>query len=192
MKDILSVTTSAAEQIHKTLVSSDFADPAVQITINPDRPVMEKYELEIVSAAGAGPPVQFKQQGITFVMNEQTAGLLAGTTMDFIHGMWRSGFRFENPNRLGLMAQPGLASRVMEVLKAQVNPEVAAHGGRVLLVDVRDNIAHIQLEGGCQGCSMAARTVDDGIRRTIRDHVPEILDVADVTRHAEGTSPYYA
>ena len=48
-----------------------------------------------------------------------------------------------------------LAERVHQILDVEVNPAVAAHGGRVDLVDVAEGRVHIRLEGGCQGCSLA-------------------------------------
>ncbi|MBI2206486.1 MAG: NifU family protein [Candidatus Rokubacteria bacterium] len=45
-----------------------------------------------------------------------------------------------------------------------MNPAVAAHGGRVTLVDVTDGRVRLRLEGGCQGCSLAEVTVRQGSR----------------------------
>ena len=38
---------------------------------------------------------------------------------------------------------------------------------------------------------MAAVTLSQGIEVAIRDSVPEIARVVDVTDHAAGTNPYY-
>lgn len=34
-------------------------------------------------------------------------------------------------------------------------------------------------------------TLRSGIERTLKDQIPEILEVVDVTDHASGTNPYY-
>jgi Fe-S cluster biogenesis protein NfuA len=78
------------------------------------------------------------------------------------------------------------------VLDEEVNPAVAAHGGRVVLVDMSDGRATIRLEGGCQGCALAEVTVRQGVERLLRVRVPEITAVADVTDHGAGTAPYFA
>src|SRR5438876_9832882 len=45
-----------------------------------------------------------------------------------------------------------LAERVRRVLDDEVNPAIAAHRGRVTLVDVIAGRVSIRLDGGCQGC----------------------------------------
>jgi cystathionine gamma-synthase len=85
-----------------------------------------------------------------------------------------------------------LAQRVRHVLDAEVNPAVAAHGGRVDLVDVTDGRVRIRMEGACQGCSLAEVTIRQGIERILRDRLPEIVSLTDTTDHGAGTAPFYA
>lgn len=85
-----------------------------------------------------------------------------------------------------------LADRVREVLEAEINPVIAAHGGRVVLVDLDQGWARIRLEGGCQGCSLAEVTVRQGIEPLLAARVPEVVGLADVTDHAAGTDPYFS
>jgi len=49
----------------------------------------------------------------------------------------------------------------------------------------------VRLSGGCQGCGLATVTLSQGIEVALRDVVPEITSVVDVTDHASGTNPYY-
>jgi Fe/S biogenesis protein NfuA len=72
-----------------------------------------------------------------------------------------------------------------------VNPSIAAHGGTAQLVAVEDDTAYLRLGGGCVGCGMAAVTLSQGISVAIKQAVPEITNVVDVTDHASGTNPYY-
>jgi Fe/S biogenesis protein NfuA len=65
------------------------------------------------------------------------------------------------------------------------------HGGAAVLIDVMDGIAFLELTGGCQGCSMADVTLKNGIEKSIRESVPEILEVRDVTEHIKGTHPFF-
>jgi len=85
-----------------------------------------------------------------------------------------------------------LTARVRRLLDDEVNPAVAAHGGRVSLVDIDDGRVLIRLEGGCQGCSLAQVTVRQGIERMLRAKVPEVLGLVDLTDHRAGTRPFYA
>ena len=84
-----------------------------------------------------------------------------------------------------------IRERVQQVLDTEINPSVAAHGGVVRLIDVRDNLVFVQLGGGCQGCGQADVTLKFGIENAIRAAVPYVGDVLDVTDHAAGRNPYY-
>ncbi len=84
-----------------------------------------------------------------------------------------------------------MAARVHQLLEEQINPSIAAHGGRVTLIDMRDGKVYLRFGGGCQGCGMADVTLRDGIVTLLRQEVPEITEVLDETDHASGTNPYY-
>jgi Fe/S biogenesis protein NfuA len=62
----------------------------------------------------------------------------------------------------------------------------------VLLKDVKENKAIVQMGGGCQGCGLSAVTLRQGIETAILDAVPEIEGILDATDHDEGENPYYA
>ena len=80
---------------------------------------------------------------------------------------------------------------MIQVLDQQVNPSIAAHGGRAELVRVEQGTAYLRLGGGCQGCAMATVTLSQGIERAIIRALPEITNVVDVTDHQSGTNPYF-
>lgn len=81
---------------------------------------------------------------------------------------------------------------VQQVIDTQINPMVEMHGGRIRLLDVKDNVVFIEMGGGCQGCGMADVTLKSGIERVIREFIPEVGDILDVTDHASGRNPYYS
>jgi Fe-S cluster biogenesis protein NfuA len=85
-----------------------------------------------------------------------------------------------------------LVDRVRGVLEAEINPVIAAHGGRVALVEADQGWVRIRLEGGCQGCSLAEVTVRQGIEPLLLARVPELVGLADVTDHAAGTTPFFS
>ncbi|MGA2969736.1 MAG: NifU family protein, partial [Acidimicrobiales bacterium] len=53
-------------------------------------------------------------------------------------------------------------------------------------------VAYIKMSGGCQGCAMSRMTLTQGIEATLRDAIPELTGVIDVTDHASGDNPFYA
>ncbi len=83
------------------------------------------------------------------------------------------------------------ALTIRRLLDDDINPSVAAHGGHIALIDVKEDTVFIRLEGGCQGCGMADVTLKHGIETAIRQAVPAITQVLDVTDHAGGGNPYY-
>ncbi|HVA53755.1 MAG TPA: NifU family protein [Acidimicrobiales bacterium] len=87
-----------------------------------------------------------------------------------------------------------LATVALVVLDEQVNPSIASHGGRADLValDEAAKTAYIKLSGGCQGCAMSRMTLTQGIETMLREAIPELVSVLDVTDHASGVNPFYS
>lgn len=86
-----------------------------------------------------------------------------------------------------------VAQQVLSVLDQVINPSIAAHGGRADLVayDNNEGVAYLRLSGGCQGCAMSRMTLTQGIEVALRDEVPQVTRVVDVTDHGGGENPYY-
>ncbi len=85
-----------------------------------------------------------------------------------------------------------LYERVFQLFDTQVNPMVARHGGKVELIDVQDGVVMLRMGGGCQGCGMADVTLRQGIEAMLRQHVPEVSGIVDITDHTAGSNPYFA
>jgi Fe-S cluster biogenesis protein NfuA len=85
----------------------------------------------------------------------------------------------------------GLYDRVAELFDRRINPMVAGHGGFVDLIDVQDQVVMLRMGGGCQGCGMASVTLRQGIESILRQSVPEIKGIVDITDHAAGVNPYF-
>lgn len=91
-----------------------------------------------------------------------------------------------------LPAPEEIKQKVQAILDGEINPAVAAHGGWVELIDVKENELFIRMGGGCQGCGMADVTLKQGVEKAIRDAIPEIGAIMDTTDHASGRNPYYS
>jgi Fe-S cluster biogenesis protein NfuA len=81
--------------------------------------------------------------------------------------------------------------KIQYLIDHQINPGVAAHGGFVQLIDVKDETVYVRLGGGCQGCGAADFTLRQGIESVVRREVPEIRQILDITDHTAGLNPYY-
>ena len=90
-----------------------------------------------------------------------------------------------------LPAPDFIRDRVEAVLREEINPAVASHGGYIDLVGVEQNQVFLRMGGGCQGCGMATATLRQGVEKILRRAVPEIGAILDTTDHAAGTNPYY-
>ena len=83
------------------------------------------------------------------------------------------------------------AERAQQVLDDVINPAVDAHGGRIVISGIDDGTISVRLEGGCQGCAMAASTLRQGVEPILKELIPEIVAIVDSTDHPAGTAPYY-
>lgn len=168
------------------------------------------YELYFspADAAAEGDLVQ-RHDDLTLVVPRSSSPLLEGATLDMSRDLLQPGLILNNPNRPPQPTAPAgpaspsmapldpseltgdIATRVATVLDRQVNPGIAAHGGKAELVGVEGDVVYLRLMGGCVGCGMAAVTLSQGIDVAIRQNVPDVSRIVDVTDHDSGTNPYY-
>ena len=86
-----------------------------------------------------------------------------------------------------------LKERVQYVIDAEINPQLANHGGRVSVVELtNDGVAILQFGGGCNGCSQVDLTLKEGIEKELLNRFSgELSGVRDVTDHQRGEHSYY-
>ena len=136
---------------------------------------------------------------ISLVIPADSVELLRGATLDRQGDLATGGLVIHNRTppspAVGVPATADLSSdvarRLIQVLDRQINPAIASHGGSAELVAVEDDTAYLRLGGGCVGCGMVSVTLRQGIEVALREAVPVITRVIDVTDHASGTNPYY-
>lgn len=77
-------------------------------------------------------------------------------------------------------ANPPLRERVIKVINL-IRPAVQSDGGDVELVDITsEGVVKIRLHGACVGCPSSTITLQMGIERNLKAHVPEIRAVQAV------------
>ncbi|HTX62265.1 MAG TPA: NifU family protein [Acidimicrobiales bacterium] len=163
------------------------------------------YDLYFQAASDADDgDASFEDGELTVVVPKSSVDRLRGARLEW-NAEGEGGLVLVNPNspepeELGVPAEVMAAgldgpigSRVSSVLDQMVNPSIAAHGGRADLVamDESGGVAYLRLSGGCQGCAMSRMTLTQGIEAALREEVPEITRVVDVTDHSGGANPYY-
>ena len=85
-----------------------------------------------------------------------------------------------------------LFGQVDQLIRNDVNPSIASHGGVITLHSVKDGKAYVTMGGGCQGCSMSSVTLKQGVESYIVAKVDDVNEIVDITNHSEGENPYYS
>jgi len=157
-------------------------------------PVAPKFELTLV-----GPTERRDEEAdveigeLTVLIEETQLDTLEGASVDFVERVNESGFEVKLAPGAGRKSVPDgpLAERVKEVLDTQINPAIASHGGAIDLIDVQGTEIYFEMSGGCQGCAMSRMTLRQGVERMVRQAVPEVTVIHDVTDHASGDNPFF-
>jgi Fe/S biogenesis protein NfuA len=182
--------TDRARERLVSLIEHLDEDACLRLSRAGGSPLAPDYDLAIVDLdsreSGEG---LVEADGIRVLLRDEPAEPFL---IDFHDGPGASGFQVRSEGGGGDPAGGSLEERVRRVIEERVNPGVASHGGRITLLEVRDDVAVIEMEGGCQGCSLSQMTLRRGVERMIREAVPEILGVHDATDHASGESPFYS
>ena len=200
----LQVTDEAAEVVLGALAGEpDGAALGLRVAISgtemsPSMTFEFGYDLSLHELDGVdGDDAVYEVAGLTVIIPADSVENLSGATLDVPSNPLQGGLVIRNPNRpdmgdrIDLSESGSVAERLQSLLDNHVNPSLAAHGGYVELVRVEDSKAYLLMGGGCQGCTMSAATLHQGVAAIISQHVPEILDVIDVTDHAAGENPFY-
>ncbi len=187
---MLTITEMAQKRVAEAMKDEERDDLALRITITGRTGGGFSYQMDLVGHDETRPGDEVLETDTFKVyVDSESAPDLEGATIDFVTRLSENGFKFENPNSAW---GDSVAADVQRILDDQINPQIAAHGGFVTLLEVKDETAFIKMGGGCQGCGMADLTLKQGVEQAILEAVPTVRRVLDSTDHAAGTNPYYA
>ena len=84
-------------------------------------------------------------------------------------------------SRNAAVTQPEpMRDRVVRIINL-IRPAIQADGGDVEFVSLTpEGIVEIRLHGACVGCPSSTVTLQMGIERNLREHIPEITGVRSV------------
>jgi Fe/S biogenesis protein NfuA len=203
---VVTVTDKARRAIVEMREDRDPADSegdAFWIEVLGERAGEYAYDLYFQGVRHAdGDDAVMAHDDLTVIVPAASIGALQGATLDLSRDLLEPGLALDNPNQPTPPASPSIddgdvelsgpiEERVQQVLDQRINPSIAGHGGRADLVGVEDGRVSLRLSGGCQGCGMAAATLRNGIEVRLREAIPEITEIIDVTDHDSGADPYY-
>jgi len=192
---MLTFTDRAREMVQAFIDQSEGELSYLRISSH-GSPMAPQFELTLVSEEEReASEVEVDLHGFTVLIPEASLDALRDATVDFVERVNESGFEVRpvqaSGNRPRTVPTGALAERVKEVLDTQVNPAIASHGGAISLVDVQDTEIFLEMSGGCQGCAMSRLTLRQGVERMLRQAIPELTAVHDITDHASGVNPYF-
>lgn len=135
-----------------------------------------------------------QMQTLTVHVDEVSIPYLEEAIIDFAKDRMGGQLTIKAPNAKlpKVTADSPLKERVNYVLVTEINPGLASHGGEVSLVEItEDNYAVLEFGGGCQGCSAIDLTLKDGVEASLKEKIPEIAGVKDVTDHSVTDNAYF-
>ena len=158
------------------------------------------YDLSFETVTDAEPDdVVYDVDGLTVMIPAASVDSLRGSTLDVPSNPRQGGLVIRNPNRPDPLAGAGpleltgdVAEQVSQLLEQRINPALGAHGGFATLVGVDGDKVYVTMGGGCQGCSMSAMTLSEGIKKMILEAIPVVREVVDATNHSAGENPFYS
>lgn len=189
---MLTITEGAITKIVELIDKSPNPVQGLRISGSSVSPLKVDYRMAFISEGQQSDVDEVLTfEGFSVFVDPDSQTHVEEATVDYVEGLMGAGFKIERPRSLPDGVDGDLVTRVQTVLDEKINPSVAGHGGRVSLIDLRDKTVFLKFEGGCQGCGQADVTLKQGIEVMIKESVPEIEAIYDVTDHANGKNPYY-
>ena len=196
---VLTISDEALTRILELRAGEDDADAlGLRIEVTGVRGVDYTYDLAFEVIDERETSDLLVEAGLPVIVPAGDVDKLQGATLDLPSTAGQPGLVLRNPNRPTLPDPEDLeltgelADDIRALLDQRINPAIAAHGGFAELVGVEGGEVYVRLGGGCQGCAMSRATVAAGIAQTLKEHLPGVTQVIDVTDHASGDNPYYS
>ncbi len=194
-KTMIEISERAREHFRKLIEQQDMPGLGIRLHVEQGGTPAARCELAFCEPGELdGGEWAVECEGFVLHVDGGSVEWLQGASIDFEPNPTGGVLNIRAPRIKGEMpdSDAGIVERVGYVLEAVINPQIAAHGGRVSLLEVTaEGEVVLQFGGGCHGCGMADVTLKQGIEKTLREQVPEITAVRDATDHASGDNPYY-
>ena len=192
----MKVTDKALHKILKILDDQDVSVKGLRITAESISPLKVDYRIQLVDDDSVYDDDEinsfsYEDKRLDVYVDADSQHLVKDVEVDFIDTFAGEGFKINAPSHIPDHMDKDVVTAIESLLKEKINPSIASHGGRVSLVYVKDNIMVVQMEGRCQGCAASAVTLRQGIEATVKNTIPQIEEIIDITDHASGKNPYY-
>lgn len=193
---MITITESAQEYLVGLLAKQDAEVRGIRVFINdPGTPRAETCIAYCREADIKGDDERREFNGFDAWFEARSLPFLEDALVDYAKDRMGGQLTIKAPNAKlpKVDASSSLADRINYILHNEVNPQLAAHGGEVRLVELlEEGVAVLQFGGGCQGCGMVDATLKHGVEKSLLEQLPELKGVRDVTDHSVRTNAYYA
>jgi len=193
---MISISDTAQSHFQKLLEGQDDSTNDIRVfVVNPGTPHAECGVSFCPESSIEGDDTKLEFTNFNAYVDVDSAPFLEDANVDYVKEGLDYQLTLKAPNaKVRIVADDApLADKVNYVLQSEVNPQLAAHGGMVTLVEITEaGIAVLQFGGGCQGCGMVDITLKEGVEKNLLEQFPdELTGVQDVTEHSDGDNPYY-
>lgn len=192
---MVNISGSAQEYLVELLSRQDDKDTGIRIFItDPGTPMAETCIAYCRSGEEQATDEKVEYEGFSAWIDERSKTFLEEAEVDYAKDRMGGQLTIKAPNAKvpKVSDDSPLEDRINYILHSQVNPSLAAHGGMVSLVEVRDeDVAVLQFGGGCQGCGMVDMTLKDGVEKTLLEQLPQLKAVRDATDHSQDENAYF-
>lgn len=196
MSDLaITVTESAQDYLRDLLSKQDQEGIAVRIFVErPGTPHAECCMAYCPAGEQEDDDKRLDFEGFHAWIEGKSVRYLEDAVIDFKKDSMGGQLTFRAPKSRvpDISEDASLEEKINYVLYAEINPNLAAHGGSVQLLELtEDNVAVLEFGGGCQGCSVVDITLRDGVEKTLIERIPELSGVRDKTDHSVTDNAYY-
>lgn len=191
----VTITESAQEYLKELLSKQDCEGIAIRMFVsNPGTPSAETCIAYCRPGEEEAEDVMMEMNGLKAYFEGRSVPYLDDARVDYSSDKMGGQLTIRAPNsRMPKITDDSpIEDRINYVLYNEVNPGLAAHGGQVSLVEVTEDMyAVLKFGGGCQGCGMVDMTLKEGVEKTLKDKIPELAGVKDITDHTDKSQAYY-
>ena len=192
----MEVTDSALKELAHILETH--AAPVIGIRIKGEStsPLKVDFKLSVTQEASVTEedkvtPFEYEGAIVNIYMDPKSQPYSDHLKLDYIQALMGNGFKINYDVPIPDHIDTDVYTAVKRILEDKINPGIAAHGGSVSLVDLKDNTMFLEFSGGCQGCAASDVTLRAGIEEMVKREIPQIEEIIDITDHAMGKNPYY-
>ncbi len=79
-----------------------------------------------------------------------------------------------------LVIEMNTEEKIKEIIN-KLRPYLIGDGGDIEFVKYEDGILYIKMLGACAGCALIDYTLKDGIEMAIKEEVPEVKEVVNIS-----------